>query len=190
MPRLCRLGVNLSPKIPMELSRSLRTHQGDAGKSRWQWNSRVKGLPRIGFYGEIFTRWSSVTAPSSRSRAARSSGSLPLDRATALKVREQRRHYCRRCSRAQQGLACHLVHRMEPSMKRLRPVDRTSGTLTLSAGTLSCLAHHGTPLSGRCPRRPRWNTRQCRWTMRIVCLHWERSSPDKSFSPLSTERSV
>ena len=33
----------------------------------------------------------------------------------------------------------------------LRPVDRTSGTLTLSAGTLSCLAHHGTPLSKRCP---------------------------------------
>jgi hypothetical protein len=36
-------------------------------------------------------------------------------------------------------------------MKRLRPGDRTSGTLTLSAGTLSCLAHHGTPLSERCP---------------------------------------
>src|SRR5262245_1410678 len=33
----------------------------------------------------------------------------------------------------------------------LRPVDRTSGTLTLSAGTLSCLAYHGTPLSERCP---------------------------------------
>src|SRR5262245_34402275 len=32
-----------------------------------------------------------------------------------------------------------------------RPVDRTSGTLTLNAGTLSCLAHHGTPLSKRCP---------------------------------------
>ena len=39
----------------------------------------------------------------------------------------------------------------QPSMKWLRPVDRTSGTLTLSAGTLSCLAHHGTPLSKRCP---------------------------------------
>ena len=36
-------------------------------------------------------------------------------------------------------------------MTWLRPVDRTSGTLTLSAGTLSCLAHHGTPLSERCP---------------------------------------
>ena len=35
-------------------------------------------------------------------------------------------------------------------MTWLRPVDRTSGTLTLSAGTLSCLAHHGTPLSKRC----------------------------------------
>src|SRR5262245_45011652 len=33
----------------------------------------------------------------------------------------------------------------------LRPVDRTSGTLTLSAGTPSCLVHHGTPLSKRCP---------------------------------------
>jgi hypothetical protein len=39
----------------------------------------------------------------------------------------------------------------EPSMKWLSPVDRTSGMLTLSAGTLSCLAHHGTPLSERCP---------------------------------------
>ena len=36
-------------------------------------------------------------------------------------------------------------------MTWLRPVDRTSGTLTLSAGTLSCLAHHGTLLSKRCP---------------------------------------
>ena len=36
-------------------------------------------------------------------------------------------------------------------MTWLRPVDRTSGTLTLSAGTLSCLAHHGTPLSERRP---------------------------------------
>ena len=36
-------------------------------------------------------------------------------------------------------------------MTRLRPVDRTSGTLTLNAGTLSCLAHHGTPLSERYP---------------------------------------
>ena len=36
-------------------------------------------------------------------------------------------------------------------MKWLRPVDRTSGMLTLSAGTLSRLAHHGTPLSKRCP---------------------------------------
>jgi hypothetical protein len=36
-------------------------------------------------------------------------------------------------------------------MTWLRPVDRTSGTLTLSAGTLSCLAYHGTPLSERCP---------------------------------------
>jgi hypothetical protein len=36
-------------------------------------------------------------------------------------------------------------------MTWLRPVDRTPGTLTLSAGTLSCLAHHGTPLSKRCP---------------------------------------
>jgi hypothetical protein len=39
----------------------------------------------------------------------------------------------------------------EPSMTWLSPVDRTSGTLTLSAGTLSCLAHHGTPISERCP---------------------------------------
>ena len=36
-------------------------------------------------------------------------------------------------------------------MTWLTPVDRTSGTLTLSAGTLPCLAHHGTPLSKRCP---------------------------------------
>ena len=36
-------------------------------------------------------------------------------------------------------------------MTWLRPVDRTPGTLTLSAGTLPCLAHHGTPLSERRP---------------------------------------
>ena len=36
-------------------------------------------------------------------------------------------------------------------MTRLRPVDRTSGTLTLSAGTLPYLAHHGTLFSDRCP---------------------------------------
>ena len=36
-------------------------------------------------------------------------------------------------------------------MTWLRPVDRTSGTLTLSAGTLSYLAHHGTLFSDRCP---------------------------------------
>jgi hypothetical protein len=36
-------------------------------------------------------------------------------------------------------------------MTWLRPVDRTSGTLTLSAGALSCLVHHGTPLSERWP---------------------------------------
>src|SRR5215470_15758156 len=32
------------------------------------------------------------------------------------------------------------------------------------------------PFRSVAPRRPRWNTRQCRWTMRIVCLHWARSS--------------
>jgi hypothetical protein len=36
-------------------------------------------------------------------------------------------------------------------MTWLRPVDRTSGTLTLSAGTPSCLAHHGMLLSKHCP---------------------------------------
>jgi hypothetical protein len=36
-------------------------------------------------------------------------------------------------------------------MTWLSPVDRTSGTLTLSAGTLPFLAHHRTPLSKRCP---------------------------------------
>jgi len=66
-----------------------------------------KGLASNRFSGERFTRWSSVTASSSRSRAARSSGSLPLDRAPLWKW-EQRRHHCRRCSRAQQVLACHL----------------------------------------------------------------------------------
>ena len=48
-------------------------------------------------------------------------------------------------------LACHLVHRIEPSMTWLKPVDRTSGTLTLSAGTLPYLVHHGTLFSDRCP---------------------------------------
>jgi len=32
------------------------------------------------------------------------------------------------------------------------------------------------PFRSVAPRRPRWNTRQCRWTMRIVCPHWARSS--------------
>src|SRR5262245_53609098 len=32
------------------------------------------------------------------------------------------------------------------------------------------------PFRSVAPRRPRWNTRRCRWTMRIVCPRWERSS--------------
>jgi len=68
---------------------------------------RRKELASNRFSGERFTRWSSVPASSSRSRAARSGGSLPLDRAP-LRKWEQRRHYCRRCSRAQQVLACRL----------------------------------------------------------------------------------
>jgi hypothetical protein len=52
----------------------------------------------------------------------------------------------------QQTTPCAADDRAQgPSMTWLRPVDRTSGTLTLKAGTLSCLAHHGTPLSERCP---------------------------------------
>jgi len=43
------------------------------------------------------------------------------------------------------------------------------------------------PYRSVAPRRPRWNTRQCRWTMRIVCLHRARSSRDKYFSTISTE---
>ena len=59
-----------------------QAHQGDAGKSRWPWNSRVKVLPRIGFLASDFTRWSSVSAssfpfPSTHGRV----GHLPLDRA-------------------------------------------------------------------------------------------------------------
>jgi hypothetical protein len=50
-------------------------------------NSRVKGLPRIGFLARELTQWSSVTASSSRSRAARSSGSFTTRPCTALKVR-------------------------------------------------------------------------------------------------------
>jgi hypothetical protein len=50
-------------------------------------SSRVKGLPRIGFSGERFTLRSSVTASSSRSRAARSGGSFTTRPCTALKVR-------------------------------------------------------------------------------------------------------
>ncbi len=43
-------------------------------------------------------------------------------------------------------------------MTWLRPVDRTSGTLTLSAGTLSRLTHHGTPLSEALPHDDRAGT--------------------------------
>ena len=32
------------------------------------------------------------------------------------------------------------------------------------------------PFRSVAPQRPRWNTRRCRWTMRIVCPHWTRSS--------------
>jgi hypothetical protein len=32
------------------------------------------------------------------------------------------------------------------------------------------------PFRSVAPRRSRWNARQCRWTMRIVCLHGVRSS--------------
>src|SRR5215831_2582372 len=32
------------------------------------------------------------------------------------------------------------------------------------------------PFRSVAPRRPRWNTRRCRWTIRIVCPHWARSS--------------
>jgi hypothetical protein len=43
------------------------------------------------------------------------------------------------------------------------------------------------PFRSVAPRRPRWNARRCRWTMRIVCLHWTRStrSVDKVEKSLS-----
>jgi len=43
------------------------------------------------------------------------------------------------------------------------------------------------PFRSVAPRRPRWNARRCRWTMRIVCLHWARStrSVDKVEKSLS-----
>lgn len=75
-------------------------------------------------------------------------------------------------------------------MTWLRPVDRTSGTLTLSAGTLSCLAHHGTPLSKRCP-----TTTALERTI-VPMDDAERMpplgavKPRQKFSTLSTERSV
>jgi hypothetical protein len=46
-----------------------------------------KGLASNRFSGERFTRWSSVTASNSRSRAARSSGSFTTRPCPALKVR-------------------------------------------------------------------------------------------------------
>ena len=64
----------------------------------------------------------------------------------------------------------------EPSMKWLSPVDRTSGMLTLSAGTLSCLAHHGTPLSERCPTTTALERTTVPMDTAIVCFHWARSS--------------
>ena len=74
-------------------------------------------------------------------------------------------------------------------MTWLRPVDRTSGTLTLNAGTLSCLAHHGTPLSKRCPTATALERTIVPMDDASVCLHWGRSSPDKNLSTLSTGRS-
>ena len=56
-------------------------------------------------------------------------------------------------------------------MTWLRPVDRTSGTLTLNAGTLSCLALHGTPLSKRCPTTTALERTIVPMDERSVCLH-------------------
>jgi hypothetical protein len=139
-------------------------------------DSRVKGLPRIGFLARDM-QWSSVTASSSRSRAARSSGSFTARPCTALKVRAASASLPTLFPSSTGSRLSPSSSHQEPSMTWLSPVDRTSGTLTLSAGTLSCLTHHGTPpFGGVAPRRPRWNARQCRWTMPIVCLHWARSS--------------
>jgi len=84
-----------------------QAHQGDAGKSRWQWNSRVKGLPRIGFMARdsrAGVRWlHRAPVPEPHGRVAHYRSTVQ-----PLWKWEQRRHYCRRCSRAQQGLACHL----------------------------------------------------------------------------------
>ncbi len=133
--------------------------QGGAGKSRWRWNSRVKGLPQIGFSGERIhavefgdwielpfpsrtVEWLITTRPCTASKVRAASTSLPtlFPSSTGSRLSPSSSH-------------------QEPSMTWLRPVDRTSGTLTLSAGTLSCLAHHRTPLRSVAPQRPRWNTR-------------------------------
>jgi len=110
---------------------------------------RRKELASNRFSGERFTRWSArielpfpsrtvgwliTTRPCTASKVRAASALLPtlFPSPTGSRLSPSSSH-------------------QEPSMKWLRPVDRTSGTLTLSAGTLSCLAHHGTPLSERRP---------------------------------------
>src|SRR5262249_45959320 len=111
----------------------------------------IKGLPRIGFLARDSRREFGDTTSSSRSRAARSSGSFTTRPCTALKVRAASTSLPTLFPSSTGSRLSPSSSHQEPSTTWLRPVDRTSGTLTLNAGTLSCLAHHGTPLSERCP---------------------------------------
>src|SRR5262249_27917381 len=108
-----------------------------------------KGLAENRFSGET-TQWSSVTAhrlpfPS------RTVEWFPTRPCTALEVRAASASLPTLFPSPTGSRLSPSSSHQEPSMTWLRPVDRTSGTLTLSAGTLSCLAHHGTPLSERRP---------------------------------------
>jgi hypothetical protein len=124
-----------------------------AERSRRPWNSRLKGLASNRFSGERFTRWSSVNRASSFPFPSRTVEWL-IYRSTvhrALKVRAASTSLPTLFPSPTGSRLSPSSSHQEPSMTWLRPVDRTSGTLTLSAGTLSCLAHHRTPLSKRCP---------------------------------------
>jgi hypothetical protein len=94
-----------------------------------------------------FGDWTELPVP----EPARSSGSFTTRPCAALKVRAASTSLPTLFPSSTGSRLSPSSSHQEPSMTWLRPVDRTSGTLTLSAGTLSCLAHHGTPLSKRCP---------------------------------------
>ena len=98
-----------------------------------------KGLAANQFSGERFTRWSSVTASSFPFPSRTVEWLITTRPCTALKVRAASTSLPTLFPSSTGSRLSPSSSHQGPSMTWLRPVDRTSGTLTLSAGTLSCL---------------------------------------------------